>query len=74
MIWVALGSVYVIWGTTYLGIRITNETLPPLIAAGTRFVIAGAHPVRRLHHDGGTPRPIRSAGRSGGRPSSWEPV
>ena len=31
-----------IWGTTYLGIRITNETLPPLIAAGTRFVIAGA--------------------------------
>ena len=41
MIWVALGSVYVIWGTTYLGIRITNETLPPLIAAGTRFVIAG---------------------------------
>jgi drug/metabolite transporter (DMT)-like permease len=42
LIWVALGAVYVIWGTTYLGIRITNETLPPLIAAGTRFVIAGA--------------------------------
>ena len=38
----ALGIVYVIWGTTYLGIRVTNETLPPLIAAGTRFVIAGA--------------------------------
>ena len=31
-----------IWGTTYLGIRVTNETLPPLLAAGTRFVIAGA--------------------------------
>jgi drug/metabolite transporter (DMT)-like permease len=42
LIWVALGTVYVIWGTTYLGIRITNETLPPLLAAGTRFVIAGA--------------------------------
>ena len=41
LIWFALGIVYVIWGTTYLGIRITNETLPPLIAAGTRFVIAG---------------------------------
>ena len=41
LIWVALGTVYVIWGTTYLGIRVTNETLPPLIAAGTRFVIAG---------------------------------
>jgi drug/metabolite transporter (DMT)-like permease len=42
LIWAALGTVYVIWGTTYLGIRITNETLPPLLAAGTRFVIAGA--------------------------------
>jgi drug/metabolite transporter (DMT)-like permease len=42
LIWVALGVVYVIWSTTYLGIRISNETLPPLIAAGTRFVIAGA--------------------------------
>jgi drug/metabolite transporter (DMT)-like permease len=42
LIWVALGIVYVIWSTTYLGIRVTNETLPPLIAAGTRFVIAGA--------------------------------
>jgi drug/metabolite transporter (DMT)-like permease len=41
LIWAALGTVYVIWGTTYLGIRVTNETLPPLIAAGTRFVIAG---------------------------------
>jgi drug/metabolite transporter (DMT)-like permease len=41
LIWVALGTVYVIWGTTYLGIRVTNETLPPLLAAGTRFVIAG---------------------------------
>jgi drug/metabolite transporter (DMT)-like permease len=41
LIWVALGTVYVIWSTTYLGIRITNETLPPLLAAGTRFVIAG---------------------------------
>jgi drug/metabolite transporter (DMT)-like permease len=42
LIWLALGIVYVIWSTTYLGIRITNETLPPLIAAGTRFVVAGA--------------------------------
>jgi drug/metabolite transporter (DMT)-like permease len=42
LIWVALSIVYVIWGTTYLGIRVTNDTLPPLIAAGTRFVIAGS--------------------------------
>ena len=42
LIWVALGTVYVVWSTTYLAIRISNETLPPLVAAGTRFVIAGA--------------------------------
>lgn len=41
-VWAALGSVYLIWGTTYLAIRITNETLPPLIAAGVRFLVAGA--------------------------------
>jgi drug/metabolite transporter (DMT)-like permease len=42
LIWVALGTVYVVWSTTYLAIRIANETLPPLVAAGTRFVIAGS--------------------------------
>jgi len=40
-IWAAMWAVYVIWGTTYLAIRVANETLPPLIAAGIRFVIAG---------------------------------
>ena len=42
MIWAALSAVYIIWGTTYLAIRVSNETLPPLIAAGIRFLIAGA--------------------------------
>jgi drug/metabolite transporter (DMT)-like permease len=41
-IWTALSAVYVIWGTTYLAIRVSNETLPPLIAAGLRFLVAGA--------------------------------
>lgn len=41
-VWTALTSVYIVWGTTYLAIRVTNETLPPLIAAGARFLIAGA--------------------------------
>ncbi len=39
---VAFLAVYLIWGSTYLGIRIANETLPPFLMAGTRFVIAGA--------------------------------
>ena len=38
----ALLSVYVIWGSTYLGIRIALEGLPPFLMAGSRFVVAGA--------------------------------
>jgi drug/metabolite transporter (DMT)-like permease len=41
LIWTALTAVYIIWGTTYLAIRVSNETLPPLIAAGVRFLVAG---------------------------------
>ena len=41
-IWAALSAVYVIWGTTYLAIRVVNETLPPLLAASARFLVAGA--------------------------------
>jgi drug/metabolite transporter (DMT)-like permease len=38
----ALAAVYVIWGSTYLAIRIALDTLPPLLMAGARFVVAGA--------------------------------
>ena len=38
---VALLIVYVVWGSTYLAIAVMLDTLPPLIAAGTRFVTAG---------------------------------
>jgi drug/metabolite transporter (DMT)-like permease len=40
-VWVALGTVYLIWGSTYLGIKYAGETIPPLFAAGTRFIAAG---------------------------------
>jgi drug/metabolite transporter (DMT)-like permease len=39
-VWIALGTVYVIWGSTYLGIELTGETIPPLFAVGVRFVAA----------------------------------
>lgn len=35
-------AIYLIWGSTYLGIKFAIETLPPLLMAGTRFVLAGA--------------------------------
>ncbi len=41
-VWTALVTVYVIWGSTYLGIAVTGETIPPLFAASTRFITAGA--------------------------------
>ena len=37
----ALLVVYLVWGSTYLAIAIMVETLPPLLAAGVRFVAAG---------------------------------
>ena len=38
----AFAAVYVIWGSTYLAIRFAVETLPPLLMASARFIIAGA--------------------------------
>ncbi len=37
----ALLAVYIIWGSTYLGIRIVVETIPPFLSAGMRFTLAG---------------------------------
>ncbi len=37
----AFALVYVIWGSTYLAIRVSIETIPPLLMAGGRFLIAG---------------------------------
>ena len=39
--WAALATVYVVWGSTYLAIRYTVESLPPLLAMGARFLAAG---------------------------------
>ena len=39
-VWVALGTVYIIWGSTYLGIELAGETIPPMFAVGTRFIAA----------------------------------
>ncbi|MEA2297882.1 MAG: hypothetical protein QOF77_818 [Solirubrobacteraceae bacterium] len=39
--WLALGTVYVVWGSTYLAIRVMVETVPALLGAGVRFAVAG---------------------------------
>lgn len=38
---IALGAVYVIWGSTYLAIRFAIETIPPFLMAATRYLTAG---------------------------------
>ena len=40
-IWIALIALYIVWGSTYLGIRIAIETIPPFFHAGVRFLISG---------------------------------
>ncbi|MFA5057161.1 MAG: EamA family transporter [Opitutaceae bacterium] len=37
----AFATIYLVWGSTYLGIRVAVETLPPFLMAGARFLVAG---------------------------------
>jgi len=39
---IAFAALYLIWGSTFLGIRFAIETIPPFLMAGARFVLAGA--------------------------------
>ncbi|HEY2917267.1 MAG TPA: EamA family transporter [Candidatus Limnocylindrales bacterium] len=40
-LWLALGIVYVVWGSTYFGIAVAVESLPPFLMLAIRFLIAG---------------------------------
>lgn len=59
----AFAAVYVVWGSTYLAIRVAIETIPPFAMAGVRFVLAGGllYGWQRLR---GTPAPLRIHWRS----------
>ena len=43
--WIAWAAVCVIWGTTYLGIKVALETVPPFVMGGFRYTIAGKAPL-----------------------------
>jgi drug/metabolite transporter (DMT)-like permease len=55
-VFLAFAAIYVLWGSTYLAIRIAVQLVPPLFAAGVRFFFAGTllYAVMRLC---GRPRP-----------------
>ncbi len=40
-LWAAMATLYVVWGSTYLGIAIAIETIPPFLMLAIRFAIAG---------------------------------
>jgi drug/metabolite transporter (DMT)-like permease len=56
----AFGAVYVIWGSTYLAIRIAIETIPPFTMAAVRFLLAGAllYPWVRIRRGGPPPTAV----------------
>jgi len=60
-VWTALWAVYIIWGSTYLAIAVTIETIPPLLAVSTRFIAAGAIMAAVVAWRGGTLRTTRRA-------------
>jgi drug/metabolite transporter (DMT)-like permease len=60
-VWTALWAVYIIWGSTYLAIAVTVETLPPMFAVSTRFVVAGAIMAVVVKARGGSMRVSRRA-------------
>jgi hypothetical protein len=62
----ALASLYLIWGSTYLAILIAIDTLPPFLMAGVRFVVAGGMLLVWARSRGAL-APVWS---SGGRPPS----
>ena len=41
MVWLALITVYVVWGSTYFAIALVVQSMPPLLTAGVRFLAAG---------------------------------
>ena len=55
----AFGTIYLVWGSTYLAIAYALETIPPFLLAGVRFLLAGAilYSTSRLT---GAPRPSRA--------------
>lgn len=41
-VWAGIFVLYLVWGSTYLAIRVAVGTIPPFLMAGGRFLVAGA--------------------------------
>lgn len=58
LILLAFVVIYVVWGSTYLAIRVVVETIPPFLSAAARFLVAGVTLMAFLVARG-TPMPTR---------------
>ena len=56
----ALAVVYVVWGSTYLGIAVAIETMPPLLMSAVRYLLAGGILYVLARRFGGAPAPRRA--------------
>lgn len=66
---VALASIYVVWGSTYLAIEVAVAVIPPLLLLSARFAIAGLVLLAWAHRRGRPAGPARITLRSWGRAS-----
>src|SRR3954453_9510335 len=59
----AFAAIYLIWGSTYLGILFAIQSIPPFLMAGSRFFISGVimYAIARF---GGAPKPTPISWRS----------
>jgi drug/metabolite transporter (DMT)-like permease len=65
-IWLGLLVLYFVWGSTYIGIRFADESIPPFLMAGVRFLVAGIAllaweyvAIRRIPRDAIAPDDVR---------------
>ncbi|OYV00594.1 MAG: drug/metabolite exporter YedA, partial [Verrucomicrobiales bacterium VVV1] len=47
----AFTTIYLVWGSTYLGIRVAVQTMPPFLMAASRFLVAGTALLARCLED-----------------------
>ena len=62
--YIALGVVYILWGSTYVGIRLVVAHMPPFVAASIRFLLAGGALLLYTLVSGGWKKPTREQRRN----------
>ena len=54
----AFATIYLVWGSTYLAIRVAVRDIPPLVLAGSRFIIGSAAILGFLRARGRPPKDL----------------